>query len=75
MICSEIQARQQKPPDEEARKATEDETSRSTLKDLVAQVHQQQQTLREQEMQMKRNEISFNFKVYSRLFSIFTHSF
>lgn len=41
----------------------EEESSRSTLKDLVAQVHQLQQTVREKEILIKRNEVSFNFKV------------
>lgn len=41
----------------------DDENPRSTLVDLVGQVHQMQQIVREKEMLMKRNEISSNFKV------------
>lgn len=40
-----------------------DRNSRSTLQELVSQIHQQQQTIREKEMEMKRCEISANFKV------------
>lgn len=46
-----------------SRQKDEEESPRSTLKDLVAQVHQLQQTVREKEILIKRNEVSFNFKV------------
>lgn len=48
--------------------AMEDENPRSTLVELVGQVHQMQQIVREKEMLMKRNEISSNFKVFIHSF-------
>lgn len=50
--------------EDKSRKIIEpEENPRSTLADLVSQIHQLQQIVREKEMLMKRNEISNNFKV------------
>lgn len=57
------QAQKQLPTSDEVNKSREDESARSTLKELVAQIHQLQQEVREREMLTKRNEISFTFKV------------
>lgn len=44
---------------------SEEQPTSSTMKELVGQIHHLQQTVREKEMLMKRNEISVNFKVKS----------
>ncbi|XP_055302935.1 uncharacterized protein LOC129568714 isoform X2 [Sitodiplosis mosellana] len=54
--------RRMEAPDAEANKSEGEETPRSTLKELVAQIHHLQQEVREKEMLIKRNEISMNFK-------------
>lgn len=58
-----VQAHRQKVSSEDEGKSRDDENDRSTLKELVAQIHHLQQEVREKEMLIKRNEISFNFKV------------
>lgn len=62
-----IQLQKSKNADEEHKPRNiidSDERPRSTLADLVSQIHQMQQIVREKEMLMKRNEISSNFKVF-----------
>lgn len=49
----------------------EEENPRSTLADLVGQVHHMQQIVREKEIVMKRNEVSSNFKVFIIQSSVF----
>lgn len=59
------QAQKQLTTSDEVNKSKEDASARSTLKELVSQIHQLQQEVREKEMLTKRNEISFNFKVHA----------
>ncbi|XP_031626283.1 golgin IMH1-like [Contarinia nasturtii] len=58
----QMDVKEGKASNKDASKTDGEETSRSTLKGLVAQIHQLQQEVREKEILIKRNEISFNFK-------------
>lgn len=44
---------------------TESRETHRTIKELVGQIHQLQKNVRDKELQMRRNEISYTYKVRS----------
>lgn len=66
----ELIFQEQTLPNEQCEKMGSEQNSRSTLQELVSQIHQLQQNIREKEMQMKRSEISANFKVALKHFGL-----
>lgn len=46
----------------------ESESGESTIKELITQIHQLQKNVRDKELQIRKNEINYNYQVRNYVF-------